>query len=93
MPSAKPQGRRQDRGLEVLPARQRAPPPALAYGLHENTPAKLPSTISRRVLSTFPVLKLISTTDGDIFHVLSTNGDTHLGGDDIDNLLQALVHE
>jgi len=25
--------------------------------------------------------------------VLSTNGDTHLGGDDIDNLLQAFVHE
>jgi molecular chaperone DnaK (HSP70) len=25
--------------------------------------------------------------------VLSTNGDTHLGGDDIDNLLQAFIHE
>ena len=25
--------------------------------------------------------------------MLSTNGDTHLGGDDIDNLLQAFVHE
>ena len=39
------------------------------------------------------VLKLISTSDGDIYQVLSTNGDTHLGGDDIDNLLQAFVHE
>ena len=39
------------------------------------------------------VLKLISTGEGDIFQVLSTNGDTHLGGDDIDNLLQAFVHE
>jgi molecular chaperone DnaK (HSP70) len=39
------------------------------------------------------ILKLISTADGDIYQVLSTNGDTHLGGDDIDNLLQALVHE
>jgi len=38
-------------------------------------------------------LKLISTSEGDIFQVLSTNGDTHLGGDDIDNLLQAFVHE
>ena len=37
------------------------------------------------------VLKLISTAEGDIYQVLSTNGDTHLGGDDIDNLLQALV--
>jgi len=39
------------------------------------------------------VLKLISTGEGDIYQVLSTNGDTHLGGDDIDNLLQAFVHE
>jgi molecular chaperone DnaK (HSP70) len=39
------------------------------------------------------VLKLISTGEGDIFQVLSTNGDTHLGGDDIDHLLQAFVHE
>jgi molecular chaperone DnaK (HSP70) len=39
------------------------------------------------------VLKLISTNEGDIYQVLSTNGDTHLGGDDIDNLLQAFVHE
>jgi molecular chaperone DnaK (HSP70) len=39
------------------------------------------------------VLKLISTSEGDIYQVLSTNGDTHLGGDDIDNLLQAFVHE
>jgi len=38
-------------------------------------------------------LKLISTSEGDIYQVLSTNGDTHLGGDDIDNLLQAFVHE
>src|SRR5262249_10565868 len=29
----------------------------------------------------------------DIYQVLSTNGDTHLGGDDVDNLLQAFVHE
>ena len=39
------------------------------------------------------ILKLISTDEGDIYQVLSTNGDTHLGGDDIDNLLQAFVHE
>ncbi len=38
-------------------------------------------------------LKLISTDDGDIYQVLATNGDTHLGGDDIDNLLQPFVHE
>jgi molecular chaperone DnaK len=36
---------------------------------------------------------LISTSEGDIYQVLSTNGDTHLGGDDIDNLLQGLLRE
>jgi len=39
------------------------------------------------------ILKLVSTSDGDIYQVLSTNGDTHLGGDDIDNLLQARAQE
>ncbi|MGC1934588.1 MAG: Hsp70 family protein, partial [Candidatus Acidiferrales bacterium] len=37
------------------------------------------------------ILKLISTTEGDIYQVLATNGDTHLGGDDIDNALAAMV--
>ena len=35
----------------------------------------------------------ICISEGDIYQVLSTNGDTHLGGDDIDNLLQTFVHE
>jgi molecular chaperone DnaK len=39
------------------------------------------------------ILKLISTAEGDIYQVLSTNGDTHLGGDDIDNALQAMARE
>src|SRR4029077_921772 len=39
------------------------------------------------------ILKLISTTDGDIYQVLSTNGDTHLGGDDIDYALQKMARE
>jgi molecular chaperone DnaK (HSP70) len=37
------------------------------------------------------ILKLISTKEGDIYQVLSTNGDTHLGGDDIDNTLLELT--
>ena len=37
------------------------------------------------------ILKLISTSEGDIYQVLSTNGDTHLGGDDIDNALLDLA--
>jgi molecular chaperone DnaK (HSP70) len=37
------------------------------------------------------ILKLVSTTEGDIYQVLATNGDTHLGGDDLDNALLAVA--
>jgi molecular chaperone DnaK len=39
------------------------------------------------------ILKLISTDEGDIYQVLSTNGDTHLGGDDIDNAMMKVARE
>jgi len=35
----------------------------------------------------------LSTAEGDIYQVLSTNGDTHLGGDDIDTELQKRLGE
>ncbi len=83
-------------GLEVLRLVNEPTAAALAYGLHE----KPVSTGGRLAVydlggGTFDIsiLKLISTNEGDIYQVLSTNGDTHLGGDDIDNLLQAFVHE
>ena len=80
-------------GLEVMRLVNEPTAAALAYGLHE----KQRGTVAVYDLGggTFDIsiLKLISTSDGDIYQVLSTNGDTHLGGDDIDNLLQAFVHE
>jgi len=80
-------------GLEVLRLVNEPTAASLAYGLHE----KRRGTVAVYDLGggTFDIsiLKLISTSDGDIYQVLSTNGDTHLGGDDIDNLLQAFVHE
>jgi Fe-S protein assembly chaperone HscA len=83
-------------GLEVLRLVNEPTAAALAYGLHEK-----PNAAGGKVAvydlggGTFDIsiLKLISTNEGDIYQVLSTNGDTHLGGDDIDNLLQAFVHE
>src|SRR6266478_5985521 len=66
---------------------------ALAYGLHEKQRGKVAVYDLGGGTFDISILKLISTTEGDIFQVLSTNGDTHLGGDDIDNLLQAFVHE
>src|SRR6202790_4465074 len=80
-------------GLEVLRLVNEPTAAALAYGLHEKQ--RGPGAVFDLGGGTFDisVLKLISTSEGDIFQVLSTNGDTHLGGDDIDHLLQAFVHE
>jgi molecular chaperone DnaK len=83
-------------GLEVLRLVNEPTAAALAYGLHEK-PVSAGGKVAVYDLGggTFDIsiLKLISTGEGDIYQVLSTNGDTHLGGDDIDNLLQAFVHE
>jgi molecular chaperone DnaK len=80
-------------GLEVLRLVNEPTAAALAYGLHEKQRGKVAVYDLGGGTFDISVLKLISTADGDIFQVLSTNGDTHLGGDDIDNLLQSFVHE
>ncbi len=80
-------------GLEVLRLVNEPTAAALAYGLHEKQRGKVAVYDLGGGTFDISILKLISTSDGDIFQVLSTNGDTHLGGDDIDNLLQAFVHE
>src|SRR3984893_14658449 len=80
-------------GLEVLRLVNEPTAAALAYGLHEKQRGKVAVYDLGGGTFDISVLKLISTSEGDIFQVLSTNGDTHLGGDDIDNLLQAFVHE
>jgi molecular chaperone DnaK len=66
---------------------------ALAYGLHEKQRGHVAVYDLGGGTFDISILKLISTSEGDIYQVLSTNGDTHLGGDDIDNLLQAFVHQ
>ena len=80
-------------GLEVLRLVNEPTAAALAYGLHERQRGKVAVYDLGGGTFDISVLKLISTSEGDIYQVLSTNGDTHLGGDDIDNLLQAFVHE
>jgi Fe-S protein assembly chaperone HscA len=80
-------------GLEVLRLVNEPTAAALAYGLHEKQRGKVAVYDLGGGTFDISVLKLISTGEGDIYQVLSTNGDTHLGGDDIDNLLQAFVHE
>jgi molecular chaperone DnaK len=80
-------------GLEVLRLVNEPTAAALAYGLHDKQRGKVGVYDLGGGTFDISILKLISTDQGDIYQVLSTNGDTHLGGDDIDNLLQAFVHE
>jgi molecular chaperone DnaK len=80
-------------GLEVLRLVNEPTAAALAYGLHEKQRGHVAVYDLGGGTFDISILKLISTGEGDIYQVLSTNGDTHLGGDDIDNLLQAFVHK
>src|ERR1700720_4425232 len=80
-------------GLEVLRLVNEPTAAALAYGLHEKKRGHVAVYDFGGGTFDISILKLISTTEGDIYQVLATNGDTHLGGDDIDNLLLAFVHE
>jgi Fe-S protein assembly chaperone HscA len=79
--------------LEVLRLVNEPTAAALAYGLHEKQRGRVAVYDLGGGTFDISVLKLISTGEGDIYQVLSTNGDTHLGGDDIDNLMQARIRE
>jgi molecular chaperone DnaK (HSP70) len=74
-------------GLEVLRIVNEPTAASLAYGLDR----RHAGTIAVYDLGggTFDI-SILRVEDG-VFQVLSTNGDTHLGGDDIDNLLVAHV--
>ncbi len=74
-------------GLEVLRLVNEPTAAALAYGLHKQKRGHVAVYDFGGGTFDISILKLISTGEGDIYQVLSTNGDTHLGGDDIDNLL------
>ena len=76
-------------GLEVLRLVNEPTAAALAYGLHEKQRGRVAVYDLGGGTFDISILKLISTAEGDIYQVLSTNGDTHLGGDDIDNLFLA----
>ena len=74
-------------GLEVLRIINEPTAASLAYGLDK----KNRGTIAVYDLGggTFDI-SILKVEDG-VFQVLSTNGDTHLGGDDIDHLLIQMV--
>jgi chaperone protein DnaK len=76
-------------GLEVLRIINEPTAASLAYGLQEKTQG----TIAVYDLGggTFDI-SILKLKDG-IFEVLATNGDTHLGGDDVDRLIADLFLE
>jgi len=80
-------------GLEVLRLVNEPTAAALAYGLHEQQRGRVAVYDFGGGTFDISILKLISTGEGDVYQVLSTNGDTHLGGDDIDNLLQRSIRD
>jgi molecular chaperone DnaK len=80
-------------GIEIVRLVNEPTAAALAYGLHEKQRGNVAVYDLGGGTFDISVLKLISTSEGDIYQVLATNGDTHLGGDDIDNLLQTLVRD
>jgi Fe-S protein assembly chaperone HscA len=80
-------------GLEVMRLVNEPTAAALAYGLHEQQRGLVAVYDFGGGTFDISILKLISTGEGDIYQVLSTNGDTHLGGDDIDNVLQGIARE
>ncbi len=81
-------------GLDVLRLVNEPTAAALAYGLDKQT-AESPNGIDRLIAvydfggGTFDV-SILKLHEG-IFEVISTGGDTHLGGDDLDNLLIAIA--
>ncbi len=74
-------------GLEVLRIINEPTAASLAYGLDKKKRGTI--AVYDRGGGTFDI-SLLKVEDG-VFQVLSTNGDTHLGGDDIDHLLIRLV--
>jgi Fe-S protein assembly chaperone HscA len=80
-------------GLEVLRLVNEPTAAALAYGLDREQRGRVAVYDLGGGTFDISILKLISAGEGDIYQVLSTCGDTHLGGDDIDNCLLALARD
>ncbi len=76
-------------GLDVLRIVNEPTAASLAYGLHENKQGII--AVYDFGGGTFDI-SILKLTEG-IFEVLSTSGDTHLGGDDIDKALIRMVQD
>lgn len=74
-------------GLEILRIVNEPTAAALAYGLNKKKKAKIVVFDCGGGTHDVSVLDI----DEDLVEVLSTNGDTHLGGDDVDNIVMEWI--
>ena len=80
-------------GLEVLGLLNEPVAAVLAYGLPERRREYVAVYDLGGTRFEISVLKLIPAGDGGIYHVISTKGDAHLGGDNLDEALLAVARE
>jgi molecular chaperone DnaK (HSP70) len=78
-------------GFDMLRLMSEPVAAAQAYGLHERKRRRV--AVYHLGGGTFhiSILALASKGEADAYRVLSTHGDTHLGGDDFDNVLLAVA--
>lgn len=76
-------------GIDVMRIINEPTAASLAYGLDQSAQGNV--AVYDLGGGTFDI-SILSIEDG-VFHVLSTNGDTHLGGDDFDRALATLILE
>ena len=80
-------------GLEVLRLVNEPAAAALAYGLHDQRRGQVAVYDFGGSRFEISILKLIPAGEGEIYHVISTHGDAHLGGDAFDDALLAVARE
>lgn len=80
-------------GLEVLRLVNEPEAAALAYGLHEQGRGSVAVYDLGGSRCEVSILKLIPAGEEEIYQVISTKGDAHLGGDLLDDALFALARE
>ena len=80
-------------GLEVLRLVNEPAAAALAYGLHGRRRGRVAVYNLGSSGFEISILEFIPSDDGEIYQVISSNEDAHLGGDEFDEALLAVTRE
>jgi molecular chaperone DnaK len=79
-------------GMEILRLVNEPVAAALAYGLHERKCGHLAVYDLGRKFE-ISILRLLPDGDEEVYQVIASNGDAHLGGDDLDRALLDIARE